>query len=145
MRPGTTTSRRHKLADDAGLEFLLPIGRWHGYQGESDTQGTTFETLAWACGLLASTHEITTFGTLHVAFVNPVFAAKQMVTADHIGHGRFGLNVVSGWNPIEFGMMGVALGDHDGRYDYSEEWLDDRQAHLVRRTSRSTSTVTTTN
>jgi alkanesulfonate monooxygenase SsuD/methylene tetrahydromethanopterin reductase-like flavin-dependent oxidoreductase (luciferase family) len=112
-----------KLADEAGLEFLLPIGRWHGYQGSSDTQGTTFETLAWACGLLASTQEITTFGTLHVAFVNPVFAAKQMVTADHIGHGRFGLNVVSGWNPVEFGMMGVALGDHDGRYDYSEEWL----------------------
>ena len=113
-----------KLADDAGLEFLLPIGRWHGYQGESDTQGTTFETLAWACGLLASTQEITTFGTLHVAFVNPVFAAKQMVTADHIGHGRFGLNIVSGWNPIEFGMMGVALGDHDGRYDYTEEWIE---------------------
>jgi len=112
-----------RLADEAGLEFLLPIGRWHGYQGESDTQGTTFETLTWACGLLASTKDITTFGTLHVAFVNPVFAAKQMVTADHIGHGRFGLNVVSGWNPIEFGMMGVELGDHDGRYDYSEEWL----------------------
>ena len=113
-----------KLADEAGLEFLLPIGRWHGYQGESDTQGTTFETLAWACGLLASTQDITTFGTLHVAFVNPVFAAKQMVTADHIGHGRFGLNVVSGWNPIEFGMMGVPLGDHDGRYDYAEEWIE---------------------
>ena len=65
-----------RLADEAGLEFLLPIGRWHGYQGESDTQGTTFETLTWACGLLASTKDITTFGTLHVAFVNPVFAAK---------------------------------------------------------------------
>jgi alkanesulfonate monooxygenase SsuD/methylene tetrahydromethanopterin reductase-like flavin-dependent oxidoreductase (luciferase family) len=112
-----------KLADEAGLEFLLPIARWHGYQGKSDTQGTTFETLAWASGLLASTKEITTFGTLHVAFVNPVFSAKQMVTADHIGHGRFGLNVVSGWNPIEFGMMGVTLGEHEGRYDYSEEWL----------------------
>ena len=23
-----------KLADEAGLEFLLPIGRWHGYQGK---------------------------------------------------------------------------------------------------------------
>src|SRR3979409_1006254 len=112
-----------KLADEAGLEFLLPIGRWHGYQGESDTQGTTFETLAWACGLLASTKDITTFGTLHVAFVNPVFAAKQMVTAAHLGPGRFVLNVVSGWNPIEFGMMGVALGEHDGRYDYSDEGL----------------------
>lgn len=113
-----------QLADDAGLEFLLPIGRWHGYKGETDTQGTTFETLTWACGLLALTKGITTFGTLHVAFVNPVFAAKQMVTADHIGHGRFGLNIVSGWNPVEFGMFGVELREHDDRYAYSEEWLD---------------------
>ena len=113
-----------KMADDAGLEFLLPIGRWHGYRGEMDTQGTTFETLTWACGLLAKTTGITTFGTLHVAFINPVFAAKQMVTADHIGHGRFGLNIVTGWNPGEFGMMGVALNSHDERYAYSQEWLD---------------------
>ncbi len=112
-----------QLADEAGLEFLLPIGRWHGYRGETDTQGSTFETLTWACGLLALTKEITTFGTLHVAFVNPVFAAKQMVTADQIGHGRFGLNIVSGWNPGEFGMMGIALNEHDDRYAYSEEWL----------------------
>ena len=47
------------------------------------------------------------FGTLHVAFVNPVFAAKQMVTADHVGHGRFGINLVSGWNQGEFAMFGV--------------------------------------
>jgi alkanesulfonate monooxygenase SsuD/methylene tetrahydromethanopterin reductase-like flavin-dependent oxidoreductase (luciferase family) len=113
-----------QLADEAGLEFLLPIGRWHGYRGETDTQGSTFETLTWACGLLALTKEITTFGTLHVAFVNPVFAAKQMVTADHIGHGRFGLNIVSGWNPGEFGMMGVALNEHEDRYAYSDEWLE---------------------
>ncbi len=112
-----------KLADDAGFEFLLPIGRWHGYRGEMDTQGTTFETLTWACGLLASTQQITVFGTLHVAFVNPVFAAKQMVTADHIGHGRFGLNIVSGWNPGEFNMFGVALNEHEDRYAYSEEWI----------------------
>ena len=113
-----------KLADDAGLEFLLPIGRWHGYKGETDPQGTTFETLTWACGLLALTEGITVFGTLHVAFVNPTFAAKQMVTADHIGHGRFGLNIVSGWNPVEFGMMGVELREHDDRYAYSEEWIN---------------------
>jgi alkanesulfonate monooxygenase SsuD/methylene tetrahydromethanopterin reductase-like flavin-dependent oxidoreductase (luciferase family) len=113
-----------QMADEAGLEFLLPIGRWHGYRGEMDTQGTTFETLTWACGMLAKTKGISAFGTLHVAFVNPVFAAKQMVTADHIGHGRFGLNIVSGWNPGEFNMMGVALNSHEDRYAYSQEWLD---------------------
>ena len=113
-----------RLADAAGLEFLLPIGRWVGYKGETDTQGTTFETLTWACGVLASTKGINAFGTLHVSFINPVFAAKQMVTADHIGAGRFGLNIVSGWNPIEYGMFGVELREHDDRYAYSQEWVN---------------------
>lgn len=112
------------LADDAGLEFLLPIGRWLGYKGETDTEGTSFETLTWAASLLAATRDICVFGTLHVAFINPVFAAKQIVTADHIGEGRFGLNIVSGWNADEFGMFGVALADHDARYAYTEEWID---------------------
>ena len=112
-----------ELADEAGLEFLLPIGRWHGYRGETDTQGTTFETITWASGLLARTKSVRAFGTVHVAFINPVFAAKQMITADHIGQGRFGLNIVSGWNPTEFGMFGVTLQDHDDRYGYAEEWI----------------------
>ena len=113
-----------QLADDAGLEFVLPVGRWHGYRGETDTEGTSFETLTWACGLLALTREICVFGTLHVAFINPVFAAKQVVTADHIGRGRFGLNVVSGWNSGEFKMFGITLKEHERRYAYTEEWLN---------------------
>jgi alkanesulfonate monooxygenase SsuD/methylene tetrahydromethanopterin reductase-like flavin-dependent oxidoreductase (luciferase family) len=113
-----------QLSDEAGLEFILPVGRWHGYRGETDTEGTSFETLTWASGLLASTRELCVFGTLHVAFVNPVFAAKQIVTADHIGKGRFGLNIVSGWNVGEFDMFGIPLKEHDRRYAYTEEWLN---------------------
>jgi FMNH2-dependent dimethyl sulfone monooxygenase len=113
-----------RLAEQAGLEFLLPIGRWHGYRGETDTEGTTWETLVWAAGLLAATEQISAFGTLHVSFANPVFAAKQMVTADHIGEGRFGINIVSGWNEGEFAMFGLKLLEHDERYAYSEEWVE---------------------
>lgn len=112
------------LAEAAGLEFLLPIGRWHGYKGETDTEGTTWETLTWATGLLAATKEISAFCTLHVAFANPVFAAKQMVTADHVGNGRFGINIVSGWNKGEFDMFGATLREHDNRYEYSREWVE---------------------
>ena len=112
-----------KLADEAGIEFLLPIGRWHGYRGETDTEGSSFETLTWASGLLASTKEISVCGTLHISFLNPVFAAKQIVTADHIGKGRFGLNIVSGWNQGEFEMFGVPFLPHEIRYDYTEEWV----------------------
>jgi FMNH2-dependent dimethyl sulfone monooxygenase len=112
-----------RLADEAGLEFLLPIARWHGYGGATDRQGTSFETLSWASALLAATRDIVAFSTVHVPLVHPVFAAKSMVTADHVGEGRFGVNVVSGWNIDEFAMFGALLREHDERYRYSEEWV----------------------
>lgn len=112
-----------RLADEAGLEFLLPVGRWHGYKGETDTASASFETITWACGMLAATRAISAFGTVHVSLINPIFAAKQMMTADHIGRGRFGLNIVAGWNVGEHEMFGIAIRDHDERYDYAEEWL----------------------
>jgi alkanesulfonate monooxygenase SsuD/methylene tetrahydromethanopterin reductase-like flavin-dependent oxidoreductase (luciferase family) len=55
--------------------------------------------------------------------VHPVFAAKSIVTADHVGHGRFGINIVSGWNVEEFAMFGIPLREHDERYAYSAEWV----------------------
>jgi len=112
------------LADDAGIDFLLPIGRWKGYGGDTDYQGTTLETITWATGLLAATRRITVFGTVHAPIFNPVVAAKEMVTADHVGAGRFGLNIVVGWNEGEFDMFGVAQRDHEDRYAYAQEWLD---------------------
>jgi alkanesulfonate monooxygenase SsuD/methylene tetrahydromethanopterin reductase-like flavin-dependent oxidoreductase (luciferase family) len=55
---------------------------------------------------------------------HPLIAAKEMVTADHIGSGRFGLNLVAGWNEGEFQMFGVAQRDHEARYDFAQEWID---------------------
>jgi dimethylsulfone monooxygenase len=112
------------MADDVGIDFMLPIGRWKGYGGDTDYQGTTLETITWATGLLAATKRITVFGTVHAPIFNPVVAAKEMVTADHIGEGRFGLNIVVGWNEGEFEMFGVQQRAHDDRYDYAQEWID---------------------
>src|SRR5207244_4311538 len=100
------------------------IGRWKGYGGDTDYQGATLETFTWACGLLASTRRITVFGTVHAPLFNPVIAAKEMVTADHIGEGRFGLNIVVGWNEGEFEMFGVKQREHEQRYEYAQEWID---------------------
>jgi alkanesulfonate monooxygenase SsuD/methylene tetrahydromethanopterin reductase-like flavin-dependent oxidoreductase (luciferase family) len=113
-----------RLADEAGVDFLLPIGRWKGYGGDSDFHGTTLETVTWACGLLAATRRITVFGTVHAPLFHPLIAAKEMVTADHIGGGRFGLNLVAGWNEGEFQMFGVAQRDHEERYDFAQEWIE---------------------
>jgi alkanesulfonate monooxygenase SsuD/methylene tetrahydromethanopterin reductase-like flavin-dependent oxidoreductase (luciferase family) len=116
--------RAARLADEAGLDFLLPIGRWKGYGGETDYAGSSFETITWATGLLAATKQISVFGTVHVPLFHPLIAAKQMVTADHVGRGRFGLNIVAGWNQDEFEMFGIAQKDHSGRYEQAQEWID---------------------
>ena len=113
-----------RLADAAGIDFMLPIGRWKGYGGATDFHGATLETVTWACGLLAATERITVFGTVHAPLFHPLIAAKEFVTADHIGEGRFGINLVVGWNEGEFEMFGVTQRDHEARYDYAQEWLD---------------------
>src|SRR5215468_5201183 len=116
--------RLGRLADAAGIDFMLPIGRWKGYGGETDFHGSTLETVTWATGLLAATTRITVFGTVHAPLFNPLIAAKELVTADHIGEGRLGVNLVVGWNEGEFEMFGVAQREHEARYDFAQEWLD---------------------
>jgi dimethylsulfone monooxygenase len=113
-----------QAADDAGFEFFLPLGRWRGWGGATHYQESSFETLTWAAALLALTKHITIFGTVHTPLFHPVVAAKQMVTADHAGHGRFALNLVVGNKDEEFGMFGHSLLEHDERYSHGQEWLD---------------------
>ncbi|MFZ3308246.1 MAG: LLM class flavin-dependent oxidoreductase [Xanthobacteraceae bacterium] len=113
-----------KLADDAGLDFMLPIARWKGYGGDTDFHGRSLETVTWAVGLLCATKRLTVFGTVHAPLFHPLIAAKEFVTADHIGEGRVGMNIVCGWNEGEFDMFGVSLREHDARYDYAQEWVD---------------------
>lgn len=113
-----------RMVDEAGLDFVLPIGRWRGWGGPSAFQRESLETLTWAAGLLASTSQLTVFATVHAPLIHPIVAAKQMATISQIAQGRFGLNVVCGWNQSEFDMFGQDQAEHDERYAYGQEWLD---------------------
>jgi alkanesulfonate monooxygenase SsuD/methylene tetrahydromethanopterin reductase-like flavin-dependent oxidoreductase (luciferase family) len=114
--------RLAQLADAAGLECIVPIARWKGYGGETNVNGASLESIAWACGLLAGTRQINVFCTVHVPLLHPVIAAKQLATVDTIGAGRLGLNIVCGWNEDEFHMFGYTKHEHDDRYAQGEEW-----------------------
>jgi alkanesulfonate monooxygenase SsuD/methylene tetrahydromethanopterin reductase-like flavin-dependent oxidoreductase (luciferase family) len=63
------------------------------------------------------------FATLHVPAMHPVMAAKQAATIDHIGGGRFTLNIVCGWNKREIELFGSPILEHDLRYDVGDEWI----------------------
>jgi alkanesulfonate monooxygenase SsuD/methylene tetrahydromethanopterin reductase-like flavin-dependent oxidoreductase (luciferase family) len=111
-----------QIADRAGLEFILPVAKWRGYQGAANVYGRSFETLTHGAAIGALTRRIAIFSTVHVPIVTPAFAAKAIATIDHVTHGRAGLNIVCGWNQDEFDLHGVTI-DPNRRYDYGLEWF----------------------
>jgi alkanesulfonate monooxygenase SsuD/methylene tetrahydromethanopterin reductase-like flavin-dependent oxidoreductase (luciferase family) len=111
-----------KIADDAGMEFILPVAKWRGYQGKANIYGKSFETLTHSSAIGALTKRICVFSTIHVPLITPAFGAKALATIDHVTHGRAGLNIVCGWNQEEFDLHGVTI-DQDKRYEHGLEWF----------------------
>ena len=60
-----------------------------------------------------------------VAPLPPALVARMAVTIDSIAPGRFGVNIVSGWQKAEYDQMGLWPGDEyfGHRYDYSSEFV----------------------
>ena len=113
-----------KKAEEVGFEAMLPLARWRGHGGRTNPHHRSLETFTWAAGLGALTERISIFATFHVPTVHPVMAAKMAATVDHITNGRFGLNIVAGWNPDELAMFGASKYDHDERYGVADEWTN---------------------
>jgi len=114
-----------RLADDAGLEAIVPIARWKGYlDGKPDhPSNEVLDPFSWAAGMAQATCYTSVFATSHAPTAHPLVVARQSATIDAISGGRFSLNIVGGWNRREFEMFGIHLREHDDRYVYLEEWL----------------------
>jgi alkanesulfonate monooxygenase SsuD/methylene tetrahydromethanopterin reductase-like flavin-dependent oxidoreductase (luciferase family) len=112
-----------KMADEAGLEILLPATRWIGWGG-AGFQEEGIESMVWATALGQATKQIGVFATLHVQMYPPILAAKQMAAADRLLGGRFGLNIVCGWNRQEAEMFGAQVNEPGKQYEMAQEWLD---------------------
>jgi len=112
-----------QTADRLGFEAIIPVARWRGMGGKVNFNHRNFETFTWAAGLAALTEHTAIFATFHVPTAHPVRAAKEIATIDHISGGRFGLNIVAGWNAREIALFGVQQLEHDERYEYADEWI----------------------
>ncbi|HEX4002924.1 MAG TPA: LLM class flavin-dependent oxidoreductase [Candidatus Acidoferrales bacterium] len=114
-----------RLADEAGLEAVVPIARWKGYLDQKPEHQTNnvLDVFAWAAAMAQATRYTAVFATSHAPTMHPLMVARMSSTIDAISGGRFALNVVGGWNRREFEMFGIELLEHDDRYVYLEEWL----------------------
>ena len=76
-------------------------------------------------GLAAVTKRIQLFATCAVLTMPPPIAARMAVTIDSISHGRFGVNIISGWQRREYTQMGIWPGaeHYKRRYQYCAEYV----------------------
>ncbi len=113
------------IADEAGLEAIVPIARWKGYLDDrpDHQSNAVLDVFTWAAAMAQATKNTCVFATSHAPTMHPILVAKQCATIDAIANGRFALNIVGGWNRREFDMFGINLMEHDQRYVYLEEWL----------------------
>jgi alkanesulfonate monooxygenase SsuD/methylene tetrahydromethanopterin reductase-like flavin-dependent oxidoreductase (luciferase family) len=114
--------RLARKADAIGVEALIPLARWKAYS-DHGTGGRGFDPFTWAAGLASVTERIGLFATFHIPTMHPVLVAKMAATIDHISGGRFGLNLVAGWQPEEIAMFGTTQREHDERYDVADDWV----------------------
>lgn len=112
-----------RMADEMAFEAIVPLGRWQGFGGVTHFNEQVFEAMTFSAAVTASTRNPSVFATIHVPTLHPVLAAKQATTIDHVGGGRFTLNVVTGWNKSEIELFGSPLLEHAERYEMADEWI----------------------
>ena len=112
------------LAESEGFDFVMAMGKWRGFGGDTGHWGTSLEAVTMMAGIAAVTSRVKIWATLHATLHNPAVAAKMIATLDHISGGRAGLNIVAGAYRGELEQMDAWDENlsHDARYDLTEEW-----------------------
>lgn len=114
-----------RKAERYGFDFALSMIKLHGFGGKTEYWDHNLESFTLMAGLAAITSRIQLFASVAVLTVPPAFAARMAVTIDSISHGRFGLNIVTGWQMAEYDQMGIWPGEahYLHRYDYCSEYV----------------------
>jgi pyrimidine oxygenase len=112
-------------AERFGFDFALSMIKLHGFGGPSGFWDYNLESFTLMAGLAAVTTRIQLFATCAVLTVPPPIAARMAVTIDSISHGRFGVNIISGWQRREYTQMGIWPGaeHYRRRYEYCAEYV----------------------
>ena len=112
-------------AEAFGFDFALSMIKLHGFGGPSEFWDYNLESFTLMAGLAAVTTRIQLFATCAVLTMPPPIAARMAATIDSISHGRFGVNIISGWQRREYTQMGIWPGAEHylRRYDYCAEYV----------------------
>ncbi|MEO8559069.1 MAG: LLM class flavin-dependent oxidoreductase [Rhodospirillales bacterium] len=122
-----------RRCEEIGFDLVFGQAQWlgaDGYGGKTNYRSESLDAFIVAAGLCAITKRIIVISTLHILYgpLHPLHVAKFGATLDHMAHGRWGLNVVTGFSPDEFTMFGMDAIEHDQRYRMAAEFTDAMEA-----------------
>jgi FMNH2-dependent dimethyl sulfone monooxygenase len=114
-------------AEAHGFDFVFGLQQWvgkGGFGGEIKYRENFLDPFISTVAIGALTTSIVTISTVHVLYGSwhPLHLARFAATADHISGGRFGLNIVTGYDAREPLMFGMHRIQHDERYDRADEF-----------------------
>ena len=122
-------------AERVGFEFELPVARLRGSGGKIGFQEDSVDALCQVPALAQVTKDIGLFSTVMMAsHFHPLHIAKMGANWDHISNGRWGVNLVAGWNRSENELFGLGEAEEVGlfnltsidyamRYEQADEFL----------------------
>lgn len=111
-------------AEHHGFDFALSMIKLRGFGGETAFWEHNLESFTLMAALAAVTRRIRLFATAATLTIPPAIVARMAATVDSVSHGRFGVNLVTGWQRPEYSQMGLWPGDahFERRYDYLAEY-----------------------
>jgi pyrimidine oxygenase len=112
-------------AEKYGFDFALSMIKLRGFGGKTQFWEHNLESFTLMAGLAAVTSKIKIFATAATLTLPPAIAARMASTIDSIaGPGRFGINLITGWQKAEYDQMGLWPGEshYADRYNYLAEY-----------------------
>ena len=112
-------------AEKYGFDFALSMVKLRGFGGKTEFWDYNLEPFTLLSAIAAVTSKIKLYASAAILTLPPAVAARMATTLDSIAPGRFGINIVSGWQSAEYSQMGLWPGDEyfGYRYDYATEYV----------------------
>lgn len=113
-------------AEELDYSFIFSMTKWRGYGGTTQHWDHAKELFSLMSGLAAVTDRIQLVASIALPTLHPAVAARMAVTLDDISDGRLIVNIVAGWNKLEYSQMGLWPGDayFGYRYGYATEYVE---------------------
>jgi pyrimidine oxygenase len=113
-----------QAAERYGFDFALSMIKLRGFGGKTEFWEHNLESFTLMAGLAAVTQRIKLFATAATLTLPPAIVARMASTIDSIAPGRFGINLITGWQKAEYDQMGLWPGEthYRDRYNYLAEY-----------------------